>query len=631
MNTNDFYKQLFEKYALDEEKIRRSAIKEAKTPAWKRTLGGHWKTFAGAAAAVAVTVGAVAYTTANSQNGIDIVTKDNMLSATERLRNIEQDYYNVSSGEDESGTDIYVSFAGCVCYSDMAVSLSAVSDNEDIIVSRLYLENGTVINGIYDIESFAENSSADKCIIGAKLYAPAKYYRDIIRLSSVFAAERGSDQLNDDTFVPLPYKDDDPLNRDYEFISTTASTAASTVTSFSFVGETSTSVTEKSADGTTAAPSVDDTTVPPVVDEIVEDDSTGTDVIVGEDPEESETSPIELDDPDEAPTYSESSVTDADTAVPDVTVSSDEITDAPEIGLISQIYQLNVENAMETVLIGDHAIVLTRSQAYFYVLGGFGSVPQAHVAELSDPKIVYSSEDTVILSGCGSDGLRNAIVVYDLRSGRVYVSNAAENLGSAEIGTIQYSSADHKFFLRAVSASTTYVYEFMIDVENGIQFRPLFEYQGTVSIAACKEGKLWFTASEDSVNYSLYSFDCVSGELTEIRSLGTSCKIRRSPTLESFIIFVTDAETGESTSYVFNVNNSEFISSDIGNDALIAVSGDKIYISLEDKVYYLASDGILTETNSQIEFAAKISSRYSIMSADSERVTVVENNPYSWQ
>ena len=102
MNTNDFYKELFEKYALDEDKIRRNALKAGKTPAWQRAVGNHWKTFAGAAAAVAVTVGAVAYMSGNpGDQGIDIVSPDNLLSASQRLQEAEQNYYNISAEESD--------------------------------------------------------------------------------------------------------------------------------------------------------------------------------------------------------------------------------------------------------------------------------------------------------------------------------------------------------------------------------------------------------------------------------------------------------------------------------------------------------------------------------------------------
>ena len=130
MNKNDFYKELFERYALDEEKIRQNALKAAKTPAWKRAVSTHWKTAVGAAAAVAVTVGAVTYI-AGQNPVIDIVPSETMLSASQRLKDAENNYMNTAS-ENEGMTDIYVSFAENVCYSDMKVSFSAVPDADDI-------------------------------------------------------------------------------------------------------------------------------------------------------------------------------------------------------------------------------------------------------------------------------------------------------------------------------------------------------------------------------------------------------------------------------------------------------------------------------------------------------------------
>ena len=160
MNKNDFYKELFEKYALDEEKIRRNALKAAKTPAWKRAVSTHWKTAVGAAAAVAVTVGAVTYI-AGQTPVIDIVSSETLLSASQRLQDAEQDYMN-SASEDESMTPIYVSFNEDMCYGDMSVALSAVPDSDDINVETLYLSDGTRIAGKNEIESYAETGAADK-------------------------------------------------------------------------------------------------------------------------------------------------------------------------------------------------------------------------------------------------------------------------------------------------------------------------------------------------------------------------------------------------------------------------------------------------------------------------------------
>ena len=401
MNTNDFYKELFEKYALNEDKIRRNAIKEAKTPAWRRTLGSHWKTFAGAAAAVAVTVGVVAYTTARSGGGIDIVSHEAVLTASQRLQEVERNYYNVSSEENESGSDIYVSFARNVCYNDIAVSLSAVSDNEDISVCRLYLEGDTVVDGVKDIAAFAETGRTDKRIIGAKLYAPVKYYQDIQNLTIVFVAELGSAKLNDHTFTPLRYEDGDPLTSDFEFVNTTAVAPSVTTTPFVFVSETSVST---SAEGSAPADSSTDTTEPSVTD--VSDNGEPDVTVSDDDPANTTSAPAETEDT--APVTGETDVTDTTSAPADTTtvsesetttvVSSEETTSVPDISLISQIYRLNVENAVDTVIIGDHAIVIGRGNVYFYKLGSIFSAPTANSTELSIPKVIYSDENTVILS-----------------------------------------------------------------------------------------------------------------------------------------------------------------------------------------------------------------------------------------
>ncbi len=329
MNTNDFYKELFEKYALDEDKIRRNAIKAAKTPAWQRAVSAHWKTAVGAAAAVAVTVGAVAYTVGNSAGNIEIDPVENLPSAYQRLRDAEQQYMNAAI-EDESKVDIYVSFLDDLCYGDMSVSFSALPDAESIDIVCLYLNDGTVIRGEADIEKYAENSANAVNIAGAKLVAPMKAYRDIVDLSKVCAAELRSETINDDTFSPIDSDDVDPLTNAYEFISTTA-LAESTTTPFSFEVEVTTS--EISSVSTDA-----DTTEPPEDSEEVDPD--------GEPEDTEETDPDETDkdssvtgETSEASTTAVSEVPDATsvTTVSETTVAASEFVDPPEIGRMTQI------------------------------------------------------------------------------------------------------------------------------------------------------------------------------------------------------------------------------------------------------------------------------------------------------
>ncbi|MBO6230362.1 MAG: hypothetical protein J6O50_07325 [Ruminiclostridium sp.] len=616
MNTNDFYKELFEKYALDEEKIRRNAIKAAKTPAWQRAVGAHWKSAVGAAAAVAVTVGAVAYTVGNNAGNIDIDPQENLLSASQRLRDAEQNYMSAAT-EDESKAEIYVTFIEDICFSDMSVSLSALPESEEIVIECLYLNDGTVIRGAEEIEAYAETSGNLSTIAGAKLSAPVRSYRDIQDLSKVYLAELGSDDINDETFSPIDYDDVDPLRNAYEFISTTA-LAESTTTPFSFESEvTSDTVSEVTSSDDTTEPPEDTEELDPV-DEPEDDEETDEpDEGQTEETEESSTDVSETSAPEEESEPAETEVTTAET-----TVASSEITDPPEVGLMTQIYQLNVENALDTLLIKDNAIVLTRNEVYIYKVGGIMSGIE-NVYEISNPKVTYTDENTVIITGCGASGRRNTILVLDIKRGSADLKDAGESLGEAEIGTVNCSTSEGKYFLKAVSASTTYVYELMTG-DDGIQFRPLFESAGVVSPAGYRNGWLWYTAADESMRYNLYSFNCSDGSTKLEYNFGSVCKVRRSKSFDSFIISTNDSESSEPQSYVFDTARSQLVPVAVNGEAMIAVKNGTIYVGFDGKNYTVSSEGVLTEAQHHVDYVNKPVSKYTILSSDSEKVVVAE-------
>ena len=619
MNTNDFYKELFERYALDEDKIRKNALKAAKTPAWQRTLGTHWKTVAGAAAAVAVTVGAVAYMSGTSGNsGIDIVSSDDLISASQRIQEAEQNYYSISSKEDGM-LNIYLTFKENVCYSDMAVSLSALADSDEIEIQRIYLNDGSTVTGMTDIGAFAETSASEKCISGAKLSAPSGCYRDLQDLSRVDVAEIESEKLNDSTFSPLVRDDSDPLASD--MLSVTTTDPAVTTVPFSFESETTTTADTTTA-GTTAPaePDTDTSDEEPGLVEVVPDD---TEPPVDTNTDENITTVVEIDEPEIT-----TSDTTADTTA-EITVTSDEF-ESPDVGLMTRIYQLNAPNALETVLIGNHAIVLCRDQVYFFTLGGVMTDSRPRVIEMSSPKIAYSDNDSVVVTGCGSDGLRNMIVMLDLKTGVLYGDNNETNIGTAEIGRVYFSASDRKYFVSTVSDSNTYIYEMTADSAEGLQFRALVQFTGPVAAAGYKDGILWFTGSEDNVNYALYSFDCMNGTLARSADLGTACKVHRSPSFESFIITATDPATGEQRSYIFDIRARALVYVDIGADPMIADLNGLIYISCDGQTFSLTAEGKLVPTDANIRFTNQLRTGYSIVSQDSEKIVVAESNPNVW-
>ena len=636
MNTNDFYKELFEKYAFDEDKIRKKALKAAKTPAWQRVVGAHWRTAAGAAAAVAVTVGAVVYFVGNGGSGnIDIVPSENLPAAYQRIHDAEQNYYR-SSADNEGFTNIYVTFTENLSYNDMSVLLSAISDPGEISVECLYLDDSTVVRGEDAVSAFAGSDGEKRCVAATKLYALGGRYRDIQDLSKVYLAELGSDEINDDTFSPITLADTDPLSNINEFISTTALPPATT-TPFSFESE----AENLSTDTGTATDA--DTTEPPEDSEEVDPDKIGD--INDPDDDDNENDPAGTDETDapaetDVPDTSVPSV--SDTSSPEVTDVSDTTgasdatdpsgTDAPpDIGLMTQIYQLNVENPLETLLVGNNAIVLTRNEVYLFRMvisvGSYDNA-KADVIALTNPKIAYSSDKVVILSGCGESGIRNSLLVIDTESGKTFSKDLGESLGSSEIGTVSYS-AEGRYFVKAVSEANTYIYELIISGDSQIQLRPLFEYNGAVTVAGYKYDKLWFTAADENQTHSLFSFDCINGTLEKSTSFGSECRIRRSRSFESFIINAVDAATGEPATYVFNTSSGTLIGVELDDNAKIASDNGRIFIGTESGNYSLSSDGTLTEVKIAVNYDGKPKASYQVIESDSEKVVVAEKSGWN--
>ena len=585
-----------QKYALNEEQIRLNAIRQAKRPAWQT----YWKPAAGVAAAVAVTVGAVAFTAGNSSDLDITVSPNTVLSASQRLREAEQNYYSAAA-LDEELVDIYITFNEPVCYSDMMVSLSAVADSADISVARLYLADD-IISNTDEIRDFALEKGDSKEIIGAKLCAFASHYRDIQDLSSIYLAELGSEDINDDTFVPVSIDDCDPLMNDLPGKVTEAPVSIVT-TPFSFEQETSVPASESpvETDVTEIIDSEESTVAPP------------------------ETTEPELDDPDitdeeEEPTPEETTVTTTETEVP-VT----EISNAGEIGLMTEIYQLNVENSLETFLSGDYAIVLTKNEVYIYTLGGvIADRHPAQVFELSNPKITYSDSETVILTGCGADGLRNMVAVINTNNGTAYTYDASVNLGTCEIGTINYSPAANKYFIKAVSGSNTYIYEVIMSSETGLAFRPLIEQEAAVSLAGYYNDTLYLVISDDNVKSSLYAFSCSSGEVREISAFDAICKVKRSPSFESFV--VSDGENS--------------VVMDVFSGNLVPVSSGRVSVGTKNNVTYLRTGEGVKAVNADASlsdaamnaavFEKTIESDFVVNEITSEKVVVVSKNGMSW-
>ena len=151
-----------------------------------------------------------------------------------------------------------------------------------------------------------------------------------------------------------------------------------------------------------------------------------------------------------------------------------------------------------------------------------------------------------------------------------------------------------------------------------------------MSTAGYKNGILWLAASEDNVNYALYSFDCLNGTLNMYRSFGSVCKVRRSSSFESFILSVSEKDQDSVGTYVFDISTAALIPVDIGDRADIAVKNDRIFVRDEETVYLLGSDGTLSVTDEKVNFVKHPESRYGVVSSDTEKIIVAEKNEYRW-
>lgn len=593
MNRNDFYKELMTEYALDPEKIRMNALKQAKKPAWQKAVSTYWKPAVGAAAAVAVTVAGVAYTTQSSAPDIRIAPEE-ALSASQRLIEAEQDYFN-QNREEKAFCNMYVTFLEAVSYNDIIFALSGVNDSGEIELCSLYLQNGNVFKGD-KVSEYGLECANEKTIVAAKINLPSVYYRDIQDLYIVYLTELGSAEINDDTFTPIVVEDRDPLENDHLSITTTAVEQPPVTTTSFYFETTATTTTVSSAEEdkpVLGESSNESTTIPPVVS----DDSDEEEIADG-------------------PTAEEVTTT---TTAPVITTSTETTTTyyRGDVGLLTELYELNVKNSLETRIFGSNAVVLTKNSAYLFTLGGFGSSGSGQEIELSNPKFAYSDENSVILTGCGSDGLRDMLCVIDLNSGYVFTYDAGANIGGNEIGSIQHSSEPEKYFIKVLSSDSTLVYEAYVNTT--VTFRPLFEINAPVSLAGYDNGNLYFAANENETT-KLCKFNCTDGTTVELATFSGLTKIRRGVDFNSFAI------SDGASSFIVDVNNDMLIPAAFGDDVAVITDNGEIFFRTSSAVYKVTSTFAVVEADRAVQFEKPVLEEFIVNEINSEKVVVVRND-----
>lgn len=616
MNRNDFYKELMTQYALDPEKIRTNALKQAKKPAWQTIAGNYWKPALGAAAAVAVAVGISSYA---NQPAPDITVEPSaVLSASQRLMEAEQNYYN--SINKEYFSDVYITFTEAVSYDEILMSLSTVADPGEFRICSLYLEDDILTGS--EIEDYTDVFADAEAIIAVKVSLPVSYYRDLQDLSIVYLAELGSREINDGTFTPMVVEDGDPLYNVTPVITTEVTERpVITTTPFSF------EITKPVDNRPVIGESVDNdtvTTLPPETSEesaelpeeeesIYETDESGN-IIPVEDETEPEEEIIEV-----------SEETEITSAVP-VTVPEETTTTyyRGDVSLLTQIYELNVQNALEAHVADNNVVVLTKNEAFLYTLSGFTVSHSSEVISISSPRIAYKGEDCIILTGCRADGTRGMISVIDLETDTVYTYDAGANIGDCEIGGINCSKEDGKYFLKAVSAESTLIYE--LNVMGGISFRPLVEIEAPVSLAGYNNNLLYFTFVENNAITRLYSFNCTDGTMLEISAFTDRAKLKRGADFRSFAVVLPS----EGNSYVLDVLTGMLVPVEYDeNISVITDNGETFYHTLSG-TFRLDGSGAASAADRNVTFETVESQLFIINEINPEKVVVILNDGSTW-
>lgn len=639
MTEQEMYREIMSRYALDPEKIRVNALKQAKKPAWQRFAADYWKPAVGVAAAVALTVSAVGYMNSNSPRPeIDItVDQASALSAARRLSEAEQNYFNLQSVENKS-VDIYVTFREPISCCDAVMTLSGVADAGEIEIVSVYLDTAT-LTGTEAVAEYMSEYGEEKTVLAVKISTLSMYYRSIQDLSAVYLAEIGSDEINDDTFSPMIVEDNDPLINDRFTETTTAVTAAPVITtSFSFDSGTSATMPEDSPSLGDSADNSQNTLKPPY--EIDEDDPEEEDPEEDEeefdDPEESNETEITKSDETEEPTTSQTSEAEVDVTVePEETITpqeseaveipSNEITgeayQSSSIGLLTEFYELKIENSTETVISGDNAVVLTKNGVYFYTLGLLLGEQSGVSVELGNPKIAFKNSDTIVLTGCSASGARNLISVISLEENKLRTYDVSANIGEAELGTVNYSSAENKYFIKTVSETSSFIYEVQISSECGITFRPLVESQNPIAAVGFKDNLLYLANSDALSGTKLYSFNTLDGEMREVAAFAESMKIKRGDDFESFALI------SDSAKYVYDLNRGMAINTEIlGNNVRLTSYNGRTCFGIDGAVYEITENSTIEELVGADVFPVEKTSEYRVNEITFEKVVIVRDN-----
>jgi sulfur transfer complex TusBCD TusB component (DsrH family) len=203
MNKHEFYKELMKEYTFDSAKVRRFAKRSSLKGAPRLSMRRWWhipSTVAVAAASLVVGVFAFFY---YNDSQPTVADDPEMVCAFERIRQA-----NDAAGlaQLSFGTKtLFLSFNDSMTLREVQNTLDSVSDTGNIVIETVYVVDNDNVFTAYTIpdELDALKNNTNAKIVGAKVSAPAALMEDLSRQQEVALIEIETDDLNDDTFVPL--------------------------------------------------------------------------------------------------------------------------------------------------------------------------------------------------------------------------------------------------------------------------------------------------------------------------------------------------------------------------------------------------------------------------------------------
>lgn len=213
MNTNEFYKELMSEYSFDHEKIKKAAMGKSVQPEKRSRIRTAVMSAAGAAAALAVTVGGVALF---GMGNPVVASPTTSASVEDRFRMAMDAYYNADSNTEE--VFLYVTFKENETPEDMRSILAKADGKGNIRVTEVYLSDGATVSGSENISALFEVNEQN--ITAVKVYCPGNFLKLLTRLDGVYLVET-EESFKENEFFAIDTNNSYDYYPDYSYYETT--------------------------------------------------------------------------------------------------------------------------------------------------------------------------------------------------------------------------------------------------------------------------------------------------------------------------------------------------------------------------------------------------------------------------